>query len=194
MEFLRPADASDVVEAWILAEVDSSRFGPRLGELMAGHGRDRSALEDPEYRLKLLTEFRPGGGPADSDQIWVDGLPLSSLEWWYATVTREELADVLYIDWDFWLEVTDGSRLPRDYVRRLSSADVPPALRDIIAAIRDRHPLPPMILVDSGPGTRTVVVEGHLRLTAYVMAGATAPDQVEVLFGRSPLVADWSDY
>ena len=194
MELLRPANAEDVVEAWIRAEVDSSRFGPRLDELMAGHGRDRTALEDPHYRLELLTEFRPGGGPEDSDQIWVDGLPLSELEWWYATVTREELAEVLYIDWGFWLEVTGGSRRPRDYIRRLERADVSPALRDVVAAIQDRQPLPLMILVDSGPGTRTVVVEGHLRLTAYAMAAATAPDKIEVLFGRSTLVADWSDY
>jgi hypothetical protein len=33
-----------------------------------------------------------------------------------------------------------------------------------------------------------------MRLTAYAMAGATAPDKIEVLFGRSPLVANWGDY
>ena len=51
-----------------------------------------------------------------------------------------------------------------------------------------------MILVDTGPGTRIVVAEGHLRLTASVMVREAAPAQLPVLLGRSHSVADWSDY
>jgi hypothetical protein len=34
-------------------------------------------------------------------------------------LTPAELADVRYIDWDYWLEVSGGTRRPRDAIARM---------------------------------------------------------------------------
>lgn len=196
MRLIERCGPEDVIEAWVRAELDSSRFGAQLAALLERDGHTAADLDDPAIRLRLLAEFRGGYVAPDPSDPYVDGLRLARIDWWRAELSRDELPDVRYIDWDYWLEVTDGSRRPMDFVRRLErDADGRPDMfDDVVNAIRAGQRLPTMILVDTGPGTRIVVAEGHLRLTAYLLAGEATPERLPVLLGRSPLVADWSDY
>lgn len=124
MRLLERCHHDDVVECWLRAELDSSRFGAQLAALMERDGLTRSDLDDSGARLRLLAEFRGGDTAPDPSDPYVDGLPLARIDWWRAEVSREELPRVRYIDWDFWLEVTDGSRRPVDFVRRLAQQAV----------------------------------------------------------------------
>ena len=45
---------------------------------------------------------------------------------------------------------------------------------------------PPLILVTTGPGGDLVVLEGHARLTAFMLARDRLPPELEVLVGSSP--------
>jgi hypothetical protein len=45
---------------------------------------------------------------------------------------------------------------------------------------------PPLILVTTGPGGDLVVLEGHDRLTACMLARDRLPPDLEVLVGSSP--------
>jgi hypothetical protein len=175
----------EVVEQWLLAELDSSRFAEQLGTLVDG-----VALDDPAERLRVLNAYRHQDVPEIPGAKYVDGLPVSEIAWWWASLSRRDLDEALYIDWDYWLEVTNGSRRPRDFLERLKT-EPNEAIEAIASNLRAGNEPRPMIFVDAGPGTRLVVAEGHFRLTAYVLAGV---DQVEVLLGRSPLIADWPDY
>jgi hypothetical protein len=47
---------------------------------------------------------------------------------------------------------------------------------------------PPLILVTTGPGEDLVVLEGHARLTAFMLASDRLPPELEVLVGSSPMV------
>ncbi|MCH8161475.1 MAG: hypothetical protein IIB88_06225 [Chloroflexi bacterium] len=42
--------------------------------------------------------------------------------------------------------------------------------------------------------TRLVVIEGHLRLTAYMMEPHLVPDELEVILGSSDRMTDWRLY
>jgi len=48
-----------------------------------------------------------------------------------------------------------------------------------------------MILVTTGPGSDLVVLEGHARLTAFMLAREWLPPELEVLVGSSSTVACW---
>lgn len=185
MELLRRSDMNEVVEQWLLAELDSSRFREQLAKLVDG-----SDLDDPAERLRILNSYRHQDVPAIPGASYVDGLPVSEITWWWASLSGDELAEVRYIDWEYWLEVTNGTRRPSDFLRHLER-EPNEAIDAIASAIRAGDHPRPMILVDTGPGTRLVVAEGHFRLTAYVLADV---DRVEVILGRSPVIADWPDY
>ena len=45
---------------------------------------------------------------------------------------------------------------------------------------------PPLILVTTGTGGDLMVLEGHARLTAYMLAREQLPPELEVLAGSSP--------
>lgn len=46
-------------------------------------------------------------------------------------------------------------------------------------------------LVTTGPGAGLVVLEGHVRLTAYMLARDHLPPELEVLVGSSPAMTRW---
>jgi hypothetical protein len=50
---------------------------------------------------------------------------------------------------------------------------------------------PPLILVTPGPTGGLVVLEGHARLTSYMLCPDRLPPELEVLVGSSPSAACW---
>jgi hypothetical protein len=49
----------------------------------------------------------------------------------------------------------------------------------------------PLILVSAAPGEDLVVMEGHCRLTAHMLAGNLLPPELEVLVGYSAGITRW---
>jgi hypothetical protein len=52
----------------------------------------------------------------------------------------------------------------------------------------------PLIVCASGEEQPLVLLEGHVRLTAYALAGGAAADAVAALLGASPRTTDWALY
>ena len=59
-------------------------------------------------------------------------------------------------------------------------------------AVADEARFPPLILVTTGLGDDLVVLEGHVRLTAYMLRPDRLPPELEVLVGSSPDMAAWA--
>jgi hypothetical protein len=57
--------------------------------------------------------------------------------------------------------------------------------------VADGARFPPLILVTTGPGGELVVLEGHSRLTAYMLAREHLPPELQVLLGSSPAMTCW---
>lgn len=155
-----------------------------------------SALQNG-YRLRVLGEYRGFGRPSSGDANWLEGREVDKLDWWRVQLSRDDLLQVHFTNGEFWNEESDGTRLPAVHVQRLlADPERPPDdLPNLVhAAVQAGCELAPMILIDAGPGSRLVVLEGHVRLIAYVMAGSASPDQIVALLGPSPVVASWPDY
>jgi hypothetical protein len=127
-----------VARSWVRAELQSPRFGEDYAVASASAG-----AADPEVLLGMVR-----GWP---DQGYFEGFP-PSVRWHRVALTPEELRSVLYIDWDYWVDATAGSRLPFDAITRMGWAEWmlpgPPVETD-----RARHRLPRW-------ADRIVVLEG----------------------------------
>jgi hypothetical protein len=112
------------------------------------------------------------------------GFP-EDVEWQRATLTRDEVLAILYIDWDWWLRVSNGTRLATvaATVQGRDDGD-----RAIAAAVEANQPL---IVVGDRGCTKLVLLEGHVRLTAYAAFPEYLPAELEVYLGTSPTMADW---
>jgi len=122
MRVLAPATEDDMVLTFLRAEVDSPRFAGPLLLALGEQGLDRALVDradrtDPEEnaaRRRLLATYRGYG----RNEALFAGLP-DDISWSWVALTPAELADVRYIDWDYWLEVSGGTRRPRDAIARM---------------------------------------------------------------------------
>jgi hypothetical protein len=198
VRLLRASSEDEVVAAFLRAEIDSERFGPALRESLARDGLEPRVLSEPDladaaanaYRHQLLEEHR----------AWIrrDGLfggfP-KRLDWFRAALGPDEVLNVLYIDWDWWLMVSGGTRRATAAAERIRRGEIEgttaEGLRPIAAALQSASPPPELVVVTTSEQVRLVLLEGHVRLTAYALFPELLPAELEVLVGVSDEVARW---
>lgn len=187
-----------MIAVFLRAEVDSSRYGDKLRGFLARDGRDLDVLLQPDlgdpeannYRRGLLEEYRA----YERREGLFLGFP-QRVDWFRAVLARDEVLDVLYINWDWWLTISDGTRRPRDAARRIRDGLVPGSTVEehepLAAALRGSPPPPELIVATTPDHSPLVLVEGHFRLTAYALFPDYLPDELELLLGVSDEMAEW---
>jgi hypothetical protein len=193
-----PATEDDMVLAFLRAEIESSRFAGDLLALLARRGLDRTIVDQADLsdaeanfrRREVLEEHRgPRRGPGAGV---FNGFP-DDVSWSWAALNPAELADVRYIHWDYWLEVSGGTRRPADAIARMRHQwDAPgDEVREVADALaRGSMPLE-IVVVGLPAGRDLVVLEGHVRLTGLLLRPEQLPPEVRVLLGTSPRIAEW---
>jgi hypothetical protein len=151
----------------------------------------RGELASPRFREDILAGrrgWRIGG--------LFHGFP-EELDWHRVALAPEDVLSILYIDWDWWLRISAGTRSPVEAARRIRAGLVPgadvEADRRIAARLRSDDP-PPELIAVRAPDGPLVLIEGHVRLTAYALFPEYLPAELEVLLGVSEGVAGWSEY
>jgi hypothetical protein len=185
-------------------ELTSDRFGPTIRDLMRAERIARRTISHPDLasaaenaqRRRLLALHRGYG--TDNDR-YLSGFPTESVRWEWAALSPAELHQVRYIDWDYWLELSGGSRRPADAAERIRAGVRPYGVTNdgvlaMAALVSAGTIFPPLILVTAHEEGGLVVLEGHVRLTAYALAPDALPAELEVLVGYSPAIARWPAY
>jgi hypothetical protein len=169
--------------------------------LLARDGREPNVLRQPDlgvaeenaYRRRLLDEHR---SYERREGLFLD-FP-REIEWFRAELDREELLDILYINWDWWLRMSGGPRLPLDAAARIRRDEAPEATVEtnepIAARLLSADPPPPLIVVAPTDHSKLVLLEGHVRLTAYALFPEYLPGELEVYLGTSDEINRWSEF
>lgn len=183
MRLLERVDESVVVQAFLRAELDSTRFAAALRGALRRAGATDALVLDPRLddsaenvlRRRVLHDYRGA----------YFGRNLDDLAWYRVACGPDEILGIRTIAWDFWLEVTGGTRLPAD------------AAAHFRAEGGDDRFVPggePLIVVRADPAAHVMVVEGHGRLVAMAMHPEELPPQVELLLGEGESIRRWSLY
>src|SRR5215211_1338445 len=176
-----------MIAVYLRAELESDRFGSQLRGLLARVGRELGSA-DAAYRRRLLDEHRGYG----SRTGMFGGFP-RDMDWYRASLTRDEVLDILYIDYSWWIELSGGTRRPRDAARRIYGGE----LTGMTAgATADEHEpflasTSELIAVTTSTLEKLVAVEGHARLTAYALFPERVPEDGEIVLGVSDELATW---
>jgi hypothetical protein len=64
----------------------------------------------------------------------------------------------------------------------------------IAARLLAAEPQPPLIAVAPPECSRLVVVEGHVRVTAYALYPEYLPTELEIFLGTAPDIERWSEF
>ncbi len=194
MQHLHPISEDEMVAVFLATEIASSRFGPTIVAILHRDGQDRQIIDQPDfanpvdtaYRRQVLSEWR--GYQRDADVF--KSFP-ADVKWFRALATMADLEKLRYINDDYWIELSGGSRLATDAVARIrhgiEAFGVSNAgLWFMADALCAGAVFPELILVGKDERSPLVVLEGHVRLTTYLLRPDCAPTTVPVLVGYSP--------
>ena len=189
MRLLQSTTQDDMIAVFLKTEIASERFREKIVALLDRDGKDHSVVETPNinnrdenaYRRQLLGNYRA---------YVLEELP-ADVSWYRALLSRHEVAQVRYIDYSYWNEISGGSRLPIDATkairagRQIYGQSTEGFLR-MAQALREGARFPELIVVGASPNAELTLLEGHVRLTAYMLAPDCLPDALEVIAGFSP--------
>jgi hypothetical protein len=199
MRVIAPSSEEEMVATFLRGELDSSRFGPALHRALERAGASTRVVRQPLLdddrenllRLGLLDELRAyvrreglfGGFPDD-------------VCWQRVAVTPEELGSVRYIRYDYWIELSGGSRLATDAARRIRAGSESfgvsnAGFRELAVELADGAAMSELIMVTAGGSSSLVVLEGHARLTALALRPDVVPPELVVLCGTSTAMTRW---
>jgi hypothetical protein len=191
---LDPED--EMIAVFLLAELSSDRFGRGI----------RAALDAADQKETLITAADLGDAGQNRarrrilaatrgyGENWdvFENFP-ARVRWVRAKLVPGELARVRYMDYSYWNKLSGGSRLASDaaqQVRRGIKVFGVSNRRFLRAAraVERGELLPPLILAGRRRD-RLICLEGHLRLTAYALAGF--PSEIECLVGTARTMDRW---
>jgi hypothetical protein len=195
MRLLRPSSEAEMVALFLRTELRSDRWEDGLRVLLERAGLPERVITVPDLgdeaenqaRRRLLTEQRGYGTRTELFEDYPD-----DVRWQWMASTPAELARVRYIEYDYWIELSGGSRLAADAATRIRAGVAPFGVPNdgvlaMAQAVADGARFPPLILVTADlSGGDVVVLEGHVRLTAFMLARDWLPPEEEVLVGSSP--------
>jgi len=181
-----------MVAAYLRAEISSERFGDDVKSAMRAFAVDDSVITSPDIansaenvlRADVLGAYRGYG----QGREMFDGIP-DELAWHEAELAREEIGDLRYVDYSYWNELTDHTRLVQDAVANIRRGkvvfDVPnDRFLDFAEGIRrGQRDFGPLILWAESASAPLEIIEGHLRATALALAGEKVQSVIPVLVG-----------
>ena len=191
----------EVLASFLRGELESDRWRDELLAYLDADGRDVAVICEPRvddpvenaYREQLLERHRAW---LRRDGLF-GGFP-HGVEWLRATLTRERVLSILYIDWDWWLRISGGTRRPLEAARRIREGEVAGSTAEwhepIAARISGDHPPTELIVVSAPDLAKLVLLEGHVRLTAYALFPSQLPESLEVILGVSDEIERWCLY
>lgn len=199
MRRLRASGEAEMVALFLRTELPAARSRDDLEAHLEREGLPERVVTAPDLdddaqnraRLRLLTHHRGYGTRTEL----FDGFP-DDVCWQWMAISPAELAGVRYIDYDYWVQLSGGSRLAVDAGPRIRAGVAPFGVPSdwalgMAQEVARGARFPPLILVTTGLGENLVVLEGHARLTAFMLARDRLPPELEVLVGSSPMMTRW---
>jgi hypothetical protein len=204
-----------MVALFLTTEYPSPRTHQHIQQVLQREGWSPRLIEQPNLRdeqenaqrRSILGAYRGYGQspdyfkslPPDVEYTnYFEGFPLD-VRWEQAMLSRQELEQVKYIEYDYWIELSGGSRLPRDGARNILAGrevfgESHQEVRRMAEAFGSGARFPTLILVGKNRESPLVVLEGHMRLTAMFLASECLPAELEVIVGFSERMENWGCY
>jgi hypothetical protein len=172
MKTLKKSTQKEMIHAWLLAEVNSTRFSDKLARALGrtGHSAkviskaDLSSAKDNKARREILRSYR--------GNFW-NGL--KGRKWQLVELNQDDVKNIKYTNDGYWIELSKGTRLVGEAADYINSVTEDPdnlfsRFRDLAADIKSGFNPPPVVLIHHQAADYIEVLEGHLRTTSFVMS------------------------
>jgi hypothetical protein len=177
MKIIKNSSPEEAVLAWLKAELNSDRFSHDLKTAIDGLDQSEVLITEPnlddvsenEMRWKILKNYR----------TWLDR-DFDDYDWKEVELNKGDVADLDYIDYSYWNELSDNTRKVGRAANNISNHkivfDVPNDRFYSVAKDAERgKDFTPIIVVSKRNDNQGEILEGHLRATGYALSEQTKP-------------------
>lgn len=199
MRKIRDSSEDEMIAVYLQTEANSSRFRADIEAFARQERNDPRILHVPDWRNAQENANRRGilgmHRGYGRNEGYFKGFP-AEVCWERVTLTREELEQVRY---NYWVELSGGTRLAIDGAKQAASGKVvfgmgSAGLVTMANELRRGAQFPTLIFVAKDIDAYLVVMQGHVRLTAYLIAPACIASELEGVLGFSELITQWGCY
>ncbi len=198
---LKPITEDEVVSIFLKGEIKSKRFSTNITKALRKLNSKNSIITNPNInnpqennlRKNILEKTR---GYISKKGLF-EGFP-TDIKWYRVVISKKFLLNkVMYIDYDYWVELSNGSRLPKDGVKKISSNEKVfdisyDGFIEASEKLKRGGMFEEIILVSDKE--KYVVLEGHLRLTVFALNKNVIPKNISVIIGFSKRMNKWSNF
>ncbi len=197
MKIISKSSENEMISVFLKAEINSPRFGKNVESAMRQNGVDRGIIDEPNINDPVENRKRVAvlGFRGYPNRALFTGFP-PDVEWELVTVDRKDLEKTLYIKDDYWIKLSNETRLPTEAAKNIRAGvqvygQSNQQFIDTAEKIKLGAELPEMIIVGDKKGGKLVVIEGHLRLTSYMLAPDYIPKGLKAIVGYSENMNNW---
>jgi hypothetical protein len=199
MRILGTSSEDEMVAAFLQAEIASPRWAATIEFWLRVAHAPSTVVESPviadpiqsSLRRLLLSIYR---GWARNDLLFA-GFP-RTVSWDRAALADIDVANGFFANCEPWIGSSGGTRRVGDLVARvdagLISAGDAAAFEAVAARYEASESLAPPILVALPDRARLVVLEGHTRMTGWLLRPRRHACNLEVLLGTAPGMDVWA--
>jgi hypothetical protein len=188
MKRLHTISFEEMIAVYLKAEL-AGRFRAKIETQLERESASRAIIESPDttnvaensLRRRILAGYRA---------YVFDDLP-ELVQWYRAVLTPDEVAQVRYMDYSYWNELSRHTRLPSVAAEAIRSGHEIFGVSNegflkAAQALREGVHFPELIVLAESDNTALTLLEGHLRLTAYMLAPECLPETLPVIIGFTP--------
>lgn len=199
MKIIKNITEDEMISIFLEGEIQSFRFGDKILKQLEKDEKDRSIIDKPdilsneenEYRKIMLGNYR---GYALNKGLF-ENFP-NDIEWKRVILDKQDLLKIKYIDYDYWVDLSGGSRLVADGAKNVVAGveifkQPNKNFWEAAKKVEQGASFPEPILVATNIGSDPVILEGHLRLTAYFMKLEYIPKEFSAIVGISENIVKW---
>jgi hypothetical protein len=191
MEIIRKSSEDEMIALFLHGEIKSKRFSKKLINIIKKLKLDLNIISnydlnnetDNDSRRLILKLFRGYGNNKDL----FNNFP-TNINWYWTKLNKSDILKIKYIDYDYWVELTNGSRYVKDSsINILNGKEIfgvsNKAFIEGAEYLKNGGKFPPIIILSAiENNNEMIVLEGHSRLTSMNLVIDYVED-VEALIG-----------
>jgi hypothetical protein len=178
MQILSKSSENEMVSLFLFEEINSERWKNKITEIMENNNIDKNIVLNPnlndnnenKQRKSILKYFR-----GYNNKKIFENFP-KKIDWKWAILNIDEILRIKYIKYDYWEELSNGTRFAKDSVNNINNnIEIFGVKNDnfikLSEYIKGGNSFDPLIILTSCENNeKMIVLEGHARLTAINLA------------------------
>jgi hypothetical protein len=203
MKILGKSSEDEMISLFIFEEIKSARFKNNILEIINTEKIDKNIIDNPDLNNKkdnklrklILKKYRG----YDNKGIFTN-FP-GTVDWNWAVLDKEDVLKIKYISYDYWEELSNGTRYAKDSVENIKNGVEVFGVsnRNFIKLseyIKEGNQFDPLIIMAPVENKqKMIVLEGHARLTGMNLA-IKYISEIKVLLGlvKEKKLNKWNKY